>query len=92
MSKTEEYISKALAGEKEAYANLYKLSFRGSYYIAIRLLGNEQDAFSAVQYAFSKAFSSLPRLKVPASFDVWVKQLTAKYCCDVLRSKDADIF
>lgn len=92
MSKTEEYISRALSGDKEAYAALYKSSFRSSYYIAIRLLGNEQDAFSAVQYAFSKAFSSLGKLKNPAGFDVWIKQLTAKYCCDVLRSKDADIF
>ncbi|NLB81259.1 MAG: sigma-70 family RNA polymerase sigma factor [Clostridiaceae bacterium] len=85
--KIGELVAAALNGDKNAFARLYELTLQSAYYLALRILKNEQDAMDMVQDSYVEAFCSLERLKKPESFEAWIKHITANNCRDWLKKK-----
>jgi RNA polymerase sigma factor (sigma-70 family) len=55
--------SRAIAGDREAFGELFSLHERGLYNLCYRLSGNREDAADLTQEAFLKVFAQLPRLQ-----------------------------
>lgn len=87
-----ELVRQAQNGDRGACSKLYKLTFRSSYYLALRILGNESDAAEIVEKSYRRAFSSVTSLKNPESFEAWIKHITAAKSIDLLKQKNQLVF
>lgn len=57
------------------------------YTLALRTLGNKQDAMDATQEAFLRAWRGLPSFRGECKFSTWLYRLTANVCTDMLRKR-----
>jgi len=78
-------ISKAKRGDTESFEALI-LSCKGkAYNIALRYMGNEDDALDALQESFIKIFRYLGKFNEQSRFDTWVYRIVVNSCNDMLR-------
>ncbi len=82
-----ELVSQAQKGDREAFSKLYQLTFRDSYYLALKIAENESEAAEIVEESYKKAFSSIHTLKNSENIEAWIKHITAIKCVDFLKSK-----
>ena len=87
-------ISKAKAGDEEAFTQLiqeYKLSM---YKTAKAILKNEDDVCDAIQDALISIYQNLDTLKSEKYFKTWAIRITINKCYDIIKksnSKDKEI-
>lgn len=91
-SKVKNYVILAKSGDRNAFAELYKLTFSRSYFVAIKLLNNEQEAFSVVCDSYAEAFAQIDKLQNPEKFGKWIKYITAEKCKSALKKQDKSVF
>ena len=80
-----ELVMQARSGDGNAFLKLFYMTFGNSYYFALRITGNENDAARIMAESYRKAFSSIASLQNPGSFEAWLKHITAVNCIDFLR-------
>ena len=68
-------VSRAAAGDHEAYASLVRPHERIAYRMAAAITGWNADAQEAVQNAHVKAYRSLPRFRRGAAFRPWLLRI-----------------
>ena len=87
MTREEEraVIERVLSGDGQAFEALVKANEKGVYNLALRMLGNAQDALDASQEAFFKAYKALGNFRGDSKFSVWLYRLTSNVCLDMLR-------
>lgn len=78
-------IGRVLAGEPDAFEALVLENQKNVYNLALRMVGNPDDAFDMAQEAFLKAFNSLGSFRGDSKFSVWLYRLTSNVCIDFLR-------
>jgi len=66
---------------------LYNQYCNGMYIVAMRFLGDAQDAEDVVQEAFINAFSKLNQYKAEVTFGAWLKRIVVNKSIDFLKSK-----
>lgn len=57
------------------------------YNIALRTVGNPEDASDMAQEAFLRAYSSIGSFRGDSKFSVWLYRITTNVCIDFMRSK-----
>jgi RNA polymerase sigma-70 factor (ECF subfamily) len=72
----EELIVRTLAGDQEAYGVLVERYSDFAYTIALRVVGNEQDAEDVAQEAFVRAHRALGRFRGDSKFSSWLYRIT----------------
>jgi RNA polymerase sigma-70 factor (ECF subfamily) len=77
-------ITRALAGEVDAFNQLVIKYQRLAYSVAYRMLQNEESAADAVQDSFVKAYRALGGFK-GGLFKSWLLRIVVNTCYDVLR-------
>ena len=82
-----EIIEKVVAGDTEAFEALVLEHQNKVYSLALRMVGNEEDARDMAQEAFIRAFKSLAGFRGDSKFSVWIYRLTSNICIDFLRSR-----
>lgn len=80
-------IKKAQSGDCDAFEKLVYEHEKLVYNLALRLLGNEQDAQDAFQEAFIKAWTGLSSFRGESKFSVWLYRLASNVCMDMLRHR-----
>ena len=75
-------IRQAQGGDSEAFGALITLHERFVYNLALRTLGNPQDAQDIAQEAFLRAWSSLGKFRAEARFRTWLYRITLNLCLD----------
>ncbi len=85
MSEINELVEAAQAGDDEAYAALARRFQPMAYALAYRYLRDHHLAQDLVQEALIEAFVALPRLREPAAFPGWFRQIVFRQCTRVLR-------
>lgn len=85
-------VQKVLAGDKRAYAELVDRHKGKAMTLAIRMLRNREDAEEAIQDAFVRAFSALPRFEWKSSFSTWLYRIVYNVCATKLTKKGEESF
>ncbi len=85
-------IQSALNGNTKSYEKLMNRYKRNVYYIALKLLQNENDAEDATQECFMKAFASLDKYEAKYAFSTWLYKIASNTCVDIYRKKKLETF
>ena len=80
-------IQRVLAGDANAFEPLVQAYEKTVYNLALRTLGNVQDAEDVTQEAFLKAYRSLSGYRGDSKFSVWLYRIVSNLCLDLLRAK-----
>jgi RNA polymerase sigma-70 factor (ECF subfamily) len=75
-----ELVRLAQQGDTEAYAALVALHERFVYNLALRSLGNSEDAADAAQDAFIRAWTGLPAFRGESQFRTWLYRIVLNLC------------
>jgi len=90
MDEVRELAEAARAGDAEAYSALVQRFQPMAYAVAYSCLGDHHLAHDLVQEAVIQAFVCLPRLREPAAFPGWFRQIVFRQCTRVLRQARTD--
>ena len=77
-------VDAARKGDPDAPGQLVRATWEGTYTLAYRLTGNEQDALDVTQEAYLRALRGLPRFRGDARFSTWLYRVTANCASDHL--------
>lgn len=82
----EEAVLRFLAGDREAFSDIVRQWEGRVYNLALRFLGNREDAQDVAQETFLSAFRSLKSLRDPGSFRTWLYRVALNHCRARLRA------
>jgi len=80
-----EAVTRAAAGDHEAFRVLVERYQGRAYGLALRVMGDEEQARDVVQAAFLKAYRSLDRFEGRSSFYTWFYRVVMNLCIDAKR-------
>lgn len=80
-----ELVMLAAKGDEQAFEQLVKLYEKRVYTMALRLIGNAEDAYDISQEAFIRVYRSLSGFKGEAKFSTWVYRIVSNLCIDFNR-------
>jgi RNA polymerase sigma factor (sigma-70 family) len=85
-----ELITKTLAGDQSAYADLVRRHQRFVFTLALRFAKNREDAEEIAQDCFIKAYRSLSSFKQESKFSTWLYSIVYTTAMTSLRKKRVD--
>jgi RNA polymerase sigma-70 factor, ECF subfamily len=85
-------LSSAKKGDVEAFEVLTKQYWKKIYNMALRMLGNHEDANDLAQDVLIKIFKSLRNFREESSFSTWIYRITKNVCIDELRKRKKEKF
>jgi RNA polymerase sigma-70 factor (ECF subfamily) len=80
-------VRQSLAGETSAFGVLVTRYQRVLYTVAVRMLGNAEDARDATQEAFVKAYQRLATFDPAYRFFSWIYRILVNECLNVIRGR-----
>ncbi|UYI84101.1 MAG: sigma-70 family RNA polymerase sigma factor [Clostridiales bacterium] len=80
-------IAQVCAGDTNAFEALVVAYQKQVYNLALRTVGNEEDAADMTQEVFLRAYRALGTFRSESKFSVWLYRLTTNVCIDFLRSR-----
>jgi RNA polymerase sigma-70 factor (ECF subfamily) len=80
-------VDAARAGDRDALDDLVRATYGGTYTLAYRLTGNEDDARDVVQDAYLRAYRGLRRFRGDAQFTTWLYRITANCSANLLAKR-----
>lgn len=89
MTKAEEaaLIRRVCDGDPDAFEPLVLEHQTAVYHLALRMVGNPQDATDLTQEIFLQAYRSLSSFRGESRFFVWLYRLAHNRCTDFLRQR-----
>ncbi len=74
-------------GDRGAFSELMEAYQKQVYLLALRTVGDPEDAADMTQEAFLRAWRSVGSFRGDSKFSVWLYRLTTNVCIDFLRSR-----
>ncbi len=84
-SRSEETLSRALAGDTAAFGTLVRDQQRFVYSLALRMLADPQKAEDLAQEVFLRLYRNLPSVGSVAHLAFWLRKVTLNAAIDRLR-------
>jgi RNA polymerase sigma factor (sigma-70 family) len=88
-SAEDRLLQQAIAGERRALEQVVHTYQAMAYTVALRVVGNQQDAEEVVQDAFLKAFGALSQFQRAAKFSTWLYRIVYNTALTRQRSRPA---
>ena len=85
--KIREWVTAALEGDQDAFAELVYLFQDPVYNLCYRMLGESTEAEDATQEAFLRAHKNLSRYDKGRAFKTWLMSIASNHCIDRLRKR-----
>ena len=82
-----ELVQKATAGDKAAFEELYRATYRSVYYTCLGLLKDEHEAQDITQDVYLAVFGQLGTLEDASKFKSWLYRIAANKSIKHLRKK-----
>ena len=82
-------VARCLAGEHNAYEAIVSRYQKGLFNVALRMLGNYEDARDATQTAFIKAYEHLDSFNPEQRFFNWLYRILKNECLNSRRGRRA---
>jgi len=83
-------IATAVAGDKDAFGELYHMFAPRVYAVACGLLLNRDDALDVTQETFIRAWRALPRFRLGAPFFPWLYAIARNRCMSRFSRRSRD--
>jgi len=83
-------VTSCLSGDVDAFGVLVERYQRVVYNLALRMLGNPEDAHDAAQTAFLRAWQSLARFDPQRRFFSWIYRITMNECLNQIARRRHD--
>ena len=83
----ETIVGRCLAGDQAAFEAIVNRYQRGLFNVALRLLGNYEDARDCAQVAFVKAYEHLDTFDTSQRFFSWIYRILRNECLNTLRAR-----
>ncbi len=80
-----ELVRAAQKGDDSAFEELMRIYEKKVYHLALRMCGNQDDAYEISQEAFLSAWKGLKFFRGESSFSTWIYRLTSNAAIDFLR-------
>lgn len=80
-------LEKAKAGEIAAFEELIEGCQKKIFNIALRIVGNYDDANDLAQEVLIRIYKSIGNFKEQSSFSTWIYRITTNVCLDDIRKK-----
>jgi RNA polymerase sigma-70 factor (ECF subfamily) len=80
-------VKRSLAGDQAAFEGLVSRYQKVLYTVALRMLGNPDDAKDATQTAFVKAYERLSSFDEQYRFFSWIYRILLNECLNMLRGR-----
>ncbi len=80
-------VDAARKGDRAGLDELVRATYAGTYTLAFRLTGNEDDARDVVQEAYLRAYRGLRRFRGDAQFTTWLYRITANCSANLLAKR-----
>jgi len=84
MSSEKALVQQAKAGDRNAFAALVTAYESKIYNLALRYLGNREDAMDASQEVFLRVYRFLPGFQEESGFSTWIYRIGVNVCKDIL--------
>lgn len=82
-----EWVSAAIEGDQDAFAELVYTYQDSVYNLCYRMLSDRAEAEDAAQEAFLRAYLNLQRYDPARSFKTWLLSIASNHCIDRLRRR-----
>jgi RNA polymerase sigma-70 factor (ECF subfamily) len=82
----ERLVRASQAGDRDSFDELVDLYQRRAMQVAVRILGDADEAAEAVQNGFVKAYLSVGKLKEPKRFEAWFFRIIANTAFSRIRA------
>jgi RNA polymerase sigma-70 factor (ECF subfamily) len=82
-----ELIEAAQGGDRSAFEELVRVTYRDTFTLAHRLTGNEEDASDVAQDAYLRAWKGIGKFRGEAQFSTWLYRITANTAATHLRRR-----
>ena len=83
----DELVARYLRGDRSAFTALVERHQTRVYNLALRMMGNPEDAADAAQDTFIHALRKLSDFRGDAAFTTWLHRITVNACYDILRKR-----
>lgn len=80
-------VALARSEHADAFEQLVRRHQVAVYRVALRLLGDPDEAEDAAQDAFLQAWRGLPRFRSGSSFATWLYRIVTNHCFNLLRTR-----
>jgi RNA polymerase sigma factor (sigma-70 family) len=77
-------------GDHQAFEELYELTYNKVYFLALKVVRNQENALEIVQETYISVYKSLDKLIKPEVFNAWLSKIVINKCKDHL-GKPKDI-
>jgi RNA polymerase sigma-70 factor (ECF subfamily) len=74
-------------GDREAFEEIVRITYRPVYTLAYRLVGDRQDAEDVCQEAYLRVFRALGTFRGDARFETWLYRIVTNAALSFLRRK-----
>ena len=79
---------RAIHGDANAFGSLLRCHEKQAFNVALRLLGNRQDAEDATQEGFFRAYRSMDTFDVDRPFAPWLKKIVVNVCLNRMEKRE----
>ncbi|HHW32327.1 MAG TPA: sigma-70 family RNA polymerase sigma factor [Clostridiaceae bacterium] len=80
-------LDRAKNGDVVAFEELIEKHQKKVFNLALRMLGNHEDAYDIAQEVFIKVYKAIKNFKEESSFSTWIYRIATNTCLDELRRR-----